>query len=342
MNDLIIYTTEDGVTRVEVQLEENTLWLSQTQMAELYGKDKRTISEHIHNIYNEGELSAEATVRKFRIVQREGNRDVEREVDFYNLEMVLSIGYRVKSPRGTQFRTWATTTLREYLVKGFVMNDDRLKNPDVPGTTHYFDELLERIREIRTSEKLFYQKVRDIYSQSADYNPRSEEAQLFFKTVQNKMLYAVTGCTAAELVHHRSDPELPNMGLTHFKADKVRKGDVVTAKNYLTEGELKELNRIVTMFLDTAEDTAVRRQVMHMKDWEQRLDEFLRFNERDILTHAGSISHPQAEQVAYGRYAIFESQRLEQERKAAEIEAAREFEALKNIEQHIVKGQRKQ
>jgi len=340
-NSLIIYRTEDGLTEIQLRAIDGTVWLTQAEMAELFQTTPQNITLHIKSIYNEGELSPEATCKDHLQVRMEGNRRVERQLTHYNLDVILAVGYRIKSQRGTQFRQWATTTLREYLTKGFVMNDERLKNPGA-GVTDYFDELLERIREIRASEKLFYQKVKDVYSKSADYDPHSDQAQLFFKTVQNKMLYALTGHTAAELVKGRSNPALPNMGLTSWKTAKsgggVRKGDVVTAKNYLTQDELSNLNRIVTMFLDTAEDTAKRRQMMYMKDWEQRLDEFLRFNERPVLTHAGSVAHDHAEQIAHERYVAFDTRRREHEALEAEREAAEE---LKTLEQQVVTSKKK-
>jgi hypothetical protein len=245
--ELILYTTEDGSSTVGLRAVDGTVWLSQREIAELFDKDVRTVNEHIHNIYAEGECAPEATIRKFRIVQTEGIRQVEREVDAYNLNVILSVGYRIRSPRGTQFRRWATTVLREYLVKGFAMDDARLKQAE---QWDYFDEWLARIRDIRASEKRFYQKVRDIYATAIDYDTTSEQAQTFFKKVQNKMLWAVTGKTAAELIERRSDPNAPNMGLTSWKGSVVRKGDVGTAKNYLKAEEVEELNRIVVMYLD--------------------------------------------------------------------------------------------
>lgn len=325
-SELILYTTEDGLTALQLKAQDGTVWLTQDEIANLFQKGRSTIAEHIQHVFSEGELNHESVCRNFRRTAADGkNYDVQH----YNLNLILAVGYRIKSPRGTQFRQWATTTLREYLLKGYVMNDERLKDPQ---GIDYFDELLERIREIRASEKLFYQKIKDIYIKSVDYDKNSDQAQLFFKTVQNKMLYSVTSMTAAELVKNRSDAALPNMGLTNWKAVKsggfVRKSDVVTAKNYLSADELTNLNRIVTMFLDHAEDTALRRQVMHMKDWETRLDEFLRFNERSVLTHSGSISHDRAEQIAYKRYASFDIQRREQEAFLADCEASKELKAI--------------
>ena len=332
-NALIIYRTDDGLTEIQLKAIDGSVWLTQAEIADLFQTSPQNVTLHINNIYEEGEALPQATCKEYLQVRTEGQRQVERGLKHYNLDIILAIGYRIKSSRGTQFRQWATTALKEYLVKGFVMNDERLKNP---GVLDYFDELLERIREIRASEKLFYQKVKDIYGKSADYDPRSDQAQLFFKTVQNKMLYAVTGMTAAELVVNRSDDGKPNMGLTAWTGAKkghgVRKSDVVTAKNYLTADEIRSLDRIVTMFLDLAEDTAQRRKIMYMKDWEQRLDEFLRFNERDILKGAGSVSHDRAEHIAHQRYAAFDTLRTEQERILAEREAA---EDLKKLEKQI-------
>ncbi len=336
-NSLIIYRTNDGLTEIQLRAVDGTVWLTQAEIAELFQTTPQNITLHIKTIYESGELLPEATCKEYLQVRVEGQRQVERQLKHYSLDMILAVGYRINSQRGTQFRQWATTTLREYLVKGFVMNDERLKNPKDFGTD-YFDELLERIREIRASEKLFYQKVRDVYAKSMDYDPQSDQAQLFFKTVQNKMLFAVTGHTAAELVKNRSNPALPNMGLQSWKGERVRKTDVITAKNYLVQDEITTLNRIVTMFLDTAEDTAKRRHAMHMKDWEQRLDDFLRFNERPVLTNAGSVKHDHAEKIAHERYATFNQHRHEQEAFEAEREAAEE---LKELEQQVVISKKK-
>jgi hypothetical protein len=329
--EILLYQTEDGATRIDVRLQNETVWLTQRLISELYQVSVPTINEHLSNIYEEKELEPEATIRKFQIVQAEGNRQVERSIDHYNLEAILAIGYRVRSVRGVQFRKWATTILKEYLIKGFVLNDERLKNP---GGWDYFDLLLERIRDIRTAEKRFYQKVRDIYATSIDYDAKTTEAQVFFKTVQNKMLWATTGKTAAELIIERANVNLPNMGLTSWERSKVRKSDVVTAKNYLTHEELTELNGIVTMFLDFAEDQAKRRQAMTMKQWEERLDAFLSFNDRSVLTHTGSISHVKAEQLAHEQFDKFDEQRRNVEKLAAEKEYLQELEIL---EKEIVK-----
>jgi hypothetical protein len=309
--DILIYQTEDGHTKIDVRLENQTVWMSQKAIAELYQKSVNTINEHIKNIYAEGELEEAATIRKNRIVQTEGKREVERDVAFYNLEMILAIGYRVRSHRGTQFRKWATERLNEYLVKGFTMDDERLKDMRNFGED-YFDELLERIRDIRSSEKRFYQKITDIYATSVDYDRNAEVTQQFFATVQNKLHFAIHGKTAAELISDRANAEKDNMGLTNWAGDKVRKKDVRVAKNYLSEEELKSLNRIVTMYLDYAEDQAERQRPMHMKDWTDKLNAFLQFNDRDILENAGKVSRTVAEKIAVDEYDKFNQYRINQ------------------------------
>jgi hypothetical protein len=326
--EVIVYTTPDDQVEVQLKIAEETAWLTQLEMAELFQSTKQNISLHINNIFEEGELDADSVVKEYLTTAADGK---QYNTKHYNLDVILAVGYRVRSERGTQFRKWATTTLREYLVKGFVMNDERLKDP---GSWDYFDELLERIRDIRASEKRFYQKVKDIYALSADYDSKSNAAQLFFKKVQNKMLWAVTGQTAAELIVDRSDPEKPNMGLTSWKGDKVRKQDIDTAKNYLKEDEISELNRIVTMYLDYAEDQAKRRKVMYMNDWEDRLDAFLEFNERDILDHAGSLKASVAKKLASERYDDFDKKRKELEARKADEET---LEELKQIEEKTKK-----
>jgi hypothetical protein len=293
--EFLLYTTEDGVAKLEVRLIDETVWLNQKQMAELFQKDVRTISEHIRNVFGEGELAPDPTIRNFRIVRIEGQRQVERDVAHYNLDVIISVGYRVKSHRGTQFRIWATQRLREYLVKGFAMDDERLKRA---GGGNYFDELLARIRDIRSSEKMFWRKVLDIYATSIDYDPGTEVSQRFFATVQNKMHWAAHGHTAAEIVLQRADAAQPNMGMTTWMGEKPRKTDVIVAKNYLAEDELQTLNRIVTVYLEFAELRAIDRRPMYMTDWITKLDEFLRISEREILDHAGSVSHEQALQKA--------------------------------------------
>lgn len=313
-SDFLMYQTENGDTKIQVRLEDETVWMTQKLMAELFQKGVSTINEHIKNVYAEGELTEEATIRKNRIVQVEGSREVEREVTFYNLEMIIAVGYRVRSHRGTQFRQWATERLNEYMVKGFTMDDDRLKDMRNLGAD-YFDELLERIRDIRASERRFNQKLTDIYATSIDYDPNSTIAREFFTTVQNKLHFAIHGHTASELIVERADATKPNMGLTNWKGDKVRKNDVTVAKNYLTQEELSDLNRIVTMYLDYAESQAKKKKPMHMKDWAQKLDAFLEFNEHDILLNAGKISAKLADQIATEQYGIFHQQRLAEPKK---------------------------
>ena len=310
-SEIILYQTEDGQTRLECRLQNETIWLTQALMAELYQKDVRTVNEHLNNIYDEGEIAHEATIRKFRIVRREGQREVAREIEHYSLEAILAVGYRVRSLRGTQFRRWATERLKEYLVKGFVMDDERLKNPPSPelGAPDYFDELLERIRDIRASEKRMYLRVREIFKLAADYEPSSKETTKFFQIIQNKLHFAATGMTAAELIAGRADGLLANMGLTTWKGGEVRKADVTVAKNYLNENEIDELNRIVVMWLDFAEDQVRRRKQVFMKHWRERLDEFLAFNERDVLTNTGNISMADAQEQAKSTYDQFADRR---------------------------------
>ena len=309
--DLILYSTEDGAATIGLRAVGGTVWLTQLEMAELFDTTKQNVSLHLNNILAEGELVAESVVKESLTTAADGK---SYRTKVYNLDAILSVGYRVRSPRGTQFRRWATTVLREYLIKGFVMDDARLKD----SAYDYFDELLERIRDIRASEARFYQKIRDILALSEDYDPKSGAAQEFYATIQNKMLFAVAGGTAAELIKSRANPDAPNMGLTTWKGAVVRKGDVTTAKNYLGEAEIKELNLIVTMFLDTAELRASRRQTMRLAEWEGVLDTFITSNELPLLRNAGSISAKKAEQIAHARYAEFEGKRREAERLAAQ------------------------
>lgn len=300
--EFVLYQTEDGKSRVRVRLADETVWLTQRQMSELFQKDVRTINEHAKNIYDEGELDPERTVRKFRTVQMEGGRQVERDTDHYNLDVIISVGYRVKSLRGTQFRIWATQRLREYIVKGFTLDDERLK---AGGGGEYFEELLERIRDIRSSERVFWRKVLDIYATSIDYDPNMETSKLFFQTVQNKMHWAIHGQTAAEIVQTRADAGKPDMGLTSWAGEKPRKGDVSVAKNYLSQDELTALNLIVSAYLDFAELQAVTRKTMTMTGWIAKLDDFIRITDREILTHAGTVSHEAAKikaELEYERY----------------------------------------
>lgn len=307
--DILIYQTEDGTTKIDVRLEDETVWMTQKAIAELYQTTPQNITLHIKNIYQEGELVEEATCKNYLQVQSEGKREVGRNRLHYNLEMIIAIGYRVRSHRGTQFRRWATERLNEYLVKGFTMNDERLKEMKNLGQD-YFDELLERIRDIRASEKRFYKKITDIYALSVDYDPKSQMAKQFFATVQNKLHFAIHGHTAAELIAERADSSKDNMGLTTWKGAKVRKADVKIAKNYLREKEMKSLNRIVTMYLDYAEDQAERKKPMYMKDWEKKLNAFLEFNDRDILNNTGKVSKKVAEQLAIVEYEKFNQNRL--------------------------------
>jgi hypothetical protein len=306
----LVYPAENGQSKIEVHLEGETVWLTQQHMADLFQVGVPTINYHLKEIFDSGELQPEATIRKFRMVRREGLRDVARTLDFYNLDAIISVGYRVKSAIATRFRIWATRQLREYIVKGFVLDDERLKNPDQPFD--YFDELLRRIQDIRTSERRFYQKITDIYATSIDYDPTQPESIVFFQTVQNKIHWAITGQTAAEIIHTRADSAKPNMGLTNWRGAKVRKGDVVIAKNYLSEPELAALNNLVEQYLVFAEGQAMRRVPMHMKDWINKLHAFLTINDRDILTHAGKISHELAKELAEAEYDKFNHQRIAQ------------------------------
>lgn len=322
--ELVLYATEDGLSQLYLRAEDGTVWLTQAELAELFQTSKQNISLHINNILGEGE-QPESTVKFSLTVQTEGGRQVRRKFYLYNLDMILAVGYRVKSPRGTQFRQWATAHLKEYLVKGFVLDDERLKDPIA---WDYFDELLQRIRDIRVSEKRFYQKVRDVFALSVDYNDNPEATGQFFATVQNKMLYAVTRKTAAEIVVERADPGQPNMALTSWKSGRVRKTDVIVAKNYLDAGEVGQLNRIASMFLDYAEDRAHQRQNLRMNDWWQYVDRFVEFNERPLLKNAGSISHEQMQQIAHERYAEFDARRRKAEALQADADDIKELEAM--------------
>jgi hypothetical protein len=325
-SELILYQTEDNRTRIEVRLENETVWLTQKLMAKLFQKDVRTVNEHIQNIFEEGELMPEATIRNFRIVQPEGVRQVTREIEHYSLDVIIAVGYRVKSHRGTQFRQWATQRLREYIVKGFTLDDERLKEG---GTRNvYFDELLQRIREIRLSERNFYRKICDIYQTSVDYDPAVEMTRRFFQTVQNKMHWAIHRHTAAEVIHHRADAAKPHMGLTSWQGTKVRKPDVFIAKNYLTENELKKLGLMVTQYLDFAELQALEQRPMTMRDWIAKLDAFLRAGDREILEDAGGISADEAKRKAELEFDKFEARRRQLEDAGAEAGFVREVENL--------------
>ncbi len=320
--EIILYSAGDGRTTIRLRAEGGTVWLTQLQMTELFQTTKQNISLHIKNIIAEKELD-ESVVKECLTTASDGK---QYTTNMYNLSMILSVGYRVQSHRGTQFRQWATTHLQEYLVKGFVMDDARLKEPQ---PWDYFDEWLERIREIRASEKRFYQKVRDIYATAIDYDSKSDQAQLFFKKVQNKMLWATTHHTAPELVVERADPNLPNMGLKSWKGSRVRQQDVTIAKNYLDQPEIEELNQIVVMYLDYAENQAKRRKTMTMAEWELKLDAFLSFNEKDLLDHAGKISAQAAERLALERYAEFDLKRQQEEKRIADAEDVALLETLK-------------
>lgn len=298
----LLYQTPDGDSQIEVKLQNDTVWLSLDQMAELFQRNKSTISRHIKNVLEDGELQEEATIANFATVQNEGTRKVERVIAYYNLDMIISVGYRVHSYRGVQFRIWATKVLKEYIVKGFAMNDDLLKRA---GGGNYFDELLARIHDIRSSEKVFYRKVLEIYALSIDYDPRVEMTQKFFKTVQNKMHYSVHGHTAAEIIYERADAEKDFMGLTTWSGAMPTKPEAEIAKNYLTHEEIKSLNRIVSLYLDFAEMQAEEHRPMYMKDWINILDDFLRISRKDILTHAGKISAKLAKEKADQEYDRF-------------------------------------
>jgi len=317
-SEIILYTTPEGNIKVEVILQDETVWLTQKAMGELFGVVKSTISEHLANIYKSGELEKEATVRKIRTVQNEAGRKVSRNLEFYNLDAIISVGYRVNSYQATQFRIWATKTLKEFIIKGFVLDDERLKQGKKLFGKDYFDELLERIREIRASERRFYQKITDIYAEcSIDYQPKAEITQVFYKTVQNKLHWAITGQTAAEIISSRAKAELPNMGMTAWKNSpkgKILKSDVSIAKNYLNKKEIDELNRIVTMYLDYAENQAARQIPMSMKDWVEKLDSFLQFNDYLVLKNAGTISAEIAKKLAtveFGKFRVIQDENYE-------------------------------
>ncbi len=306
-SQFLIYQTEDGRIKIDVRFEDESVWLTQQMMADLFQTSKQNVSYHIKSIFEEGELFSEVTVKRILTVQQEGTRQVQRQLEYYNLDMIISVGYRIKSHVATRFRIWATQQLREFILKGFVLDDERLKNPDQPFD--YFEELLRRIQDIRTSERRFYQKITDIYATSIDYDPTTEESITFFRTVQNKLHWAITGMTAAEIIHSRADSSKPYMGLTSWRGAKVRKQDVGIAKNYLSEKELLALNNLVEQYLLFAERQARLRKPMHMTDWIAKLDAFLMLNEGNILTHAGNISHELALAHAEQEYDKYYRQR---------------------------------
>jgi hypothetical protein len=324
-SEIILYQTEDGKIKIDTVFQDETIWLTQAKMAELFDAERSVITKHLRNIYKSKELQKEITCAKFAQVQTEGGRKVRRNIVFYNLDAIIAVGYRVNSKRATQFRIWATHILKEYIIKGFAMNDDRLKQAD---RWDYFDEWLERIRDIRASEKRFYQKIRDIYATAIDYDKTSEQAQAFFKKVQNKMLWAITGKTAAEIIESRSNPDKPNMGLTSWRGSIVRKYDVGIAKNYLKADEIKDLNEIVTMYLDYAERQARQRKTVTMNQWSDKLDAFLTFNEQELLTHAGKVKAEVAKKITEDRYETFNKKRKTAEARAADEEDLRELEQL--------------
>lgn len=330
-SEIILYRTEDGRTRIQCRFENETLWLSQALIGELFEKDVRTINEHLVNIFDEGELRREATIRKFRIVRTEGARQITRQIEHYSLDAILAVGFRVRSHRGTQFRQWAIGRLNEYLVKGFTMDDERLKNPPGKGQNDYFDEQLERIRDIRSSERRFYQKVLDIYATSVDYTPDTKMSQQFFATVQNKMHWAAHGQTAAEVIHARVDAGQPFMGLkTTRPGGIIRKEDVSIAKNYLDGEELDTLNRIVNAYIEFAELRALQRKVMTMRDWITKLDEFLKLSEHELLDQAGKISAEQAKMKAeleYERYRVF----VDSQPRLVDLDFEKAASKLKNL-----------
>ena len=306
--EFLLYITPDSRVRIETRLQNETVWLTMNQIAELFQVDKSGISRHIKNILESGELKENSTIAFFATVQKEGGREINRELEHYNLDMIISVGYRVNTLRGTQFRIWATERLKEYIVKGFTLDDERLKSA---GGGNYFDELLARIRDIRSSEKIFWRKVLDIYSTSIDYDPHSDDSQTFFATIQNKMHWAAHGHTAAEIIYDRADSDKPNMGMSNWAGSTIRKGEATIAKNYLAPEELNTLNRIVTAYLEFAELQAMNRKPMYMKDWILKLDDFLKMSDRELLTHAGSITHDQAQQKAIVEYDKFHSKQLE-------------------------------
>lgn len=325
--EFLLYQSEDGGARLEIRFDGETLWLTQAQMAELFQTTPQNITLHLKALYAEGEVDPGATCKEYLQVRTEGARTVSRPLLHYALPAILAVGMRVRSPRGTQFRQWAIARLDEYLRKGFVIDDERLRNPPGLGVPDYFDELLERIRDIRASERRMYLRVRDILALAADYVPSAEETARVFQVVQNKLHFAVTGLTAPEIIARRVNADEPNMGLTAWKGSRVKRADVTVAKNYLLEPEIAELNRIVVMFLDFAEDQASRRKQIFLSDWEQRLDDFLRFNERAVLTDGGSVSRAVADQLAHAAYGEFDA------RRRAERDAIAEREAISELEQ---------
>ncbi len=333
-NDLILYSTADGKTKINLRETDGTVWLTQAQMAELFDTTPQNITLHIKAIYADNEIDEKATCKNYLQVQNEGQRQVKRTLKIYSLDMILAVGMRVRSVRGTQFRQWAIEHLKEYLVKGFVLDDDRLKGS---VRSDYFDELLQRIRDIRASEMRFYQKVRDLFALAVDYKGKEEETAEFFAIVQNKLLYAVAQKTAAELIVSRADPSMPNMNLTGWSGSVVRKTDIYIAKNYLTDTEIDGLNRLVTLFLDFAEMRAGNRQTITLNDWKEYVDRFVAFNERPLLKTAGSVSRERMKEIVSEKYAEFDAIRKEQNRLAAEKQDAKEIAELEAVEKRLEK-----
>ena len=328
MSELILYTTEDGRSQIKLRADQQTVWLTQLEMAELFDASKQNISLHLKNVFQDGELDAAATVKESLTVQPEGERQVQRAVMLYNLDAILAVGYRVRSPRGVQFRRWASTVLKEFLLKGFALDDERLKNPD--GRPDYFDEMLARIRDIRASEKRFYQKVRDLFALSSDYDKTDKATQTFFATVQNLLLYAVTQKTAAELIVARAKREDANFGLLHWQGSKVRKQDILVAKNYLTADEIDTLNRLVVICLETAELRTKSRQEIRMSFWRQNVDQIIGSNGFAVLTHAGTVSHEHMERSTSALYLDYDQRRKKQEALQADAQDEAELTALEN------------
>lgn len=326
MSELILYTTEDGRSQIKLRAKDQTIWLSQREMAELFDVSTDNVSLHLKNIFEDGELNRDATTEESSVVQTEGARQVQRPLTLYNLDAILAVGYRVRSPRGVQFRRWASTVLKEYLLKGFVLDDERLKNPD--GRPDYFDEMLERIRDIRASEKRFYQKVRDLFALSVDYDKSDQATQIFFATVQNLLLYAVTEQTAAELIMARANPDDVHFGLLHWQGDKVRKQDILIAKNYLNADEIDTLNRLVVIFLETAELRTKRREAIAMSFWRQNVDQIISSNGFPLLSHAGKVSHAQMELATTALYLDYDQRRKQQEARLADAQDEAELQAL--------------
>lgn len=338
-SNIIIYSSEDGTTKLEVKLENETLWLNQKQLCELFGKSKSTISEHITNIFEDEELNEKVVVRNYRTTTQHGaieGKTQTSDVKYYNLDMIIALGFKVRSRSGVQFRKWAKNILKEYIVKGFVMDDERLKNPPVANSSvpDYFEQMVERIRDIRASERRVYLRVKEIFALASDYDPSWSETTRFFQHIQNKLHFAVTKLTAAEIISQRADAKVLNMGITTLNTNSIKSTDVTVAKNYLSEQEIDELNRIVVMWLDYAEDQAKRKQKVFLKDWENRLDSFLEFNERDVLQNFGQISKNEADKKAKEEYKKFSAQRREQREEQGLVENIKTLEnAAKMIEE---------